>query len=105
MYAGRLRTVARIDRYEEVTDANGSIIKNWSVLKSDLRCSIEPITGTENFIGDRISNEVTHKINIRYTDITPKDRIVYNSRVFDIVNVLNWKELNKDLTILAKETL
>lgn len=105
MRAGQLRHVADLERYTESKDENGAMVKTWNVLKPDIRCSIEPITGTETFIRSDLVSEISHKINIRYTDVTTKDRIVYNGRVFDIIFPHNWKEINKDITLLVKERM
>lgn len=99
--AGTLKHQISIERYTEQQDLFGEPIKSWSVLNT-VRANLKPLNGKEEF-NIQIKNTVTHKITIRYTNITPKDRLTFNSRIFDIQYVLNINEENEELQILAEE--
>lgn len=68
--------------------------------------SIEPLSGKEYLEANKESNEITHRIRIRYTQgITNDMRIVYKNRVFDIQSIINVNERNKELQIMCIERL
>ena len=107
MRAGPLNKVVDIQQYTTLTDAYGEEVVSYVQLKNT-RASIKPITGTETFIDARLLNEVSHSVEIRYDsllNLNPKDRIVYDTRNFDIINVLNMNEKNVKYIILCKEEL
>lgn len=105
--AGTMRHLISIYENQEVTGVQGGISSNLVKVK-EVRASINPVTGNEIFINDTLTNEVTHKIGIRYINefsLTPKYFIEFGSRVFDIIQVLNFQEKKVNLIILAKERL
>ncbi|MGJ0336332.1 phage head closure protein [Aliarcobacter cryaerophilus] len=103
MRAGRLRQIIQIQRFIELVDDFGGIIQDWKTILT-ARAEIKPITAKEIFASNVVISEVTHKITIRYeVDILPKDRIIYNERVFDITGAINLDENNTVVEILAKE--
>jgi len=54
----------------------------------------------------KIELQVTHKIRIRYrSGITSKDRIIFGSRIFKIVSLINFEERNKTLDMLCIEDI
>lgn len=66
--------------------------------------SIKPITGREYQENEKDSNEITHRIRIRYTTgLTEKMRIVFGIRKFDIESIINVEELNRELLIKCIE--
>jgi SPP1 family predicted phage head-tail adaptor len=51
-----------------------------------------------------MTNEVTHKITLRYFDgLTTQHRITFDTRVFNISQVLNTAERNLETVVLALE--
>jgi SPP1 family predicted phage head-tail adaptor len=68
--------------------------------------SIEPLTGRESWLLPQVVGEVSHKITTRYVaGVTPKHRIRYGSREFDIVVARNLEERGIQLEILASESV
>ena len=102
--AGTLRHKILIQRAAETTGTMGSVKNTWNNIKTT-RASIKPTTGNEWFVNENIVNDVDHFIILRKTDLTPVDRIVYNSRIFNIVRVLNDEERGNSLLVLAKERI
>ena len=67
--------------------------------------SIEPLTGREYFSARQENAEVTTRITIRFLkNVTPDMRVVFGSRVFEVVSVINPKELNQSLVLMCRET-
>jgi SPP1 family predicted phage head-tail adaptor len=102
---GDLRHRVIIQRVNEAQNDTGEIVQSWATYVSAW-CQILPLSGSE-FIAARQANaEVTHTIKCRYyRGITPRMRILYGSRVFEILAVMNWGERNEELRIMAKETV
>lgn len=68
--------------------------------------SINPISGKEFFSAEKVSSEVSHKINMRYIPgISPDMRIQFRERLFHIISVINFQERNIELQLLCKELI
>ena len=107
MRAGPLKKVVSVGKYTTTLDSYGQEVVTYTTLQ-DIRASINPATGNEVYMNDRLINEVSHKIEIRYNatlNLNPKDVLVYNSRTFNIISVINWNEGNDRLIVLCKEKL
>jgi len=105
--AGVLRHVILIQRLIDSVGSMGQVVHTWANLL-DTRAYVKPLTGGEWYITEKIRNEVTHQLVIRdprNERFTGKDRIIFGSRIFDIVSVLNFEEREMHLIILAKERL
>lgn len=102
--AGTLRHKILIQRAANTTGSMGSVKSTWNNIKIT-RASINPTTGTEWFINESIVNDVDSFIILRKTDLIPADRIIYNSRIFNIVRVLDDRERRNSLLVLAKERI
>lgn len=102
--AGALRHKIVIQRQVLSVDEFGSAVVTWTNIK-ETRASINPSTGEEWFINNELTNQVDHVINLRYTDLSSADRIIYDNRVFNLVRVLNDQEKRVSFIVLAKERL
>ena len=100
--AGNLRKKITIQRTTVTLDSTNAALNDW-VNYSQVRAALEPIKGDELFISDTMKGEVDYYIIIRKTDITNKDRIVYDGEVFDIKYILNENERSVKLLIFAKK--
>jgi len=107
MRAGKLRHKITIQYCPEPQsqDSYGAVIKNWSDYAT-VWASIEPARGREFWESQQINAEVTAKITIRYlAGITPKMRVKYGSRIFEIISVINPEERNRELQLMVKESI
>ncbi len=107
MRAGPLRNAVNVQKYTITLDTMGQEVVSYTPLQ-DIRASINSVTGKEMYMNERLINEVTHKIEIRYNaslNLNPKDRLVFKTRNFDIVSVINWNETNDRLVVLCTEDL
>lgn len=106
---GRLRHTVSIQRASSAQDASGHPSEDWSEI-GQIKASIEPLTGVERTTGQQSIADVSHRIVMRYvpgvsSGITPKDRILFGTRIFDLAAVLNLEERNLMLEIMAKERI
>lgn len=68
------------------------------------RAAVMPQGGREFDLMDQMHGEVTHKITIRYrSGVRPEQRVLFGTRVFQIVSVLNWSEMNRWLILTCVE--
>jgi SPP1 family predicted phage head-tail adaptor len=92
----------------EAQGSNGEITQSW-VLLATKRASIEPITGREYWDGNQTLADQSFILKTSYdttsATITPKGRILFGSREFDIITKVNPSELNEELHFMCKEKL
>jgi SPP1 family predicted phage head-tail adaptor len=102
---GKLRHRITIEQVDETQDAGGEMLGNWSVY-AIVQASIQPISGREYFAAQSTQADVTHRINLRHlTGVTPKMRVKYGSRIFDILSVINVDERNRELQLMCRESV
>lgn len=97
-----------IQTLTDAQDALGGPTESWATLAT-VWASIEPFTGREYFQFDKTNGTTTHRIKVRYSSdiasMTPKDRITYSGRTFNISSIINLQEANEVLEIMAEEVL
>jgi SPP1 family predicted phage head-tail adaptor len=102
---GKLRHRITIEQVTETQDIDGSVIETWTTFAT-AQASIEPVSGREYFAAQSTQAEVTHRIRLRYlSGVTPKMRVNYNSRIFDILSVININERNRELQLMCRESV
>ena len=68
--------------------------------------SVDPASGSEIISGQQQSGEITHKIKTRHnTSVVITDRIVFDSRTFEIIFIRNVQERNHWQELLCKEVV
>ena len=88
MRAGRLREIANIQSFTESISGSGQVTRGWTALFSNVFCLVEPVRGKENYQHDKTNAEMTHRIKMRWHNgVTPKMRVIWNSRTFNIVEI------------------
>jgi SPP1 family predicted phage head-tail adaptor len=77
---------------------------DWEALGSGY-CKIEPASGQELTETEQMVAQVTHRITTRWQPLglSPKDRIVYGSRVFNLISVVDVGEDGKWIEAMAVE--
>jgi len=107
MQIGKLRHKVYLKSNTTSQNDYGEATDSWST-DSTVWAAIEPLRGRELLHAQQISAEVTYKITIRYTStVTPDDRVVKadDSRIFEIVSVINPEERDEYLELLCKEII
>ena len=72
---------------------------------------IQPLSGREARIADRVAAEVTHQITVRYRSdlddpqVVARMRVLFRGRIFSIHAALNDDEANVAIILLASEGL
>ncbi len=93
----------------ETADSFGQMVPSWSTLLmvwANLKPSLTLLGSGEKVNAMQLYGTATHVITMRYLPsqaVTPKMRLLYGSRAFNIVSVINVDEANLTLQIHAKE--
>lgn len=105
MRSGRLRHKIQIITISNVRDEHGGSSEGETLL-TETMAEIKPISGSERFMSNQTFAEATAQILCRYiAGVTPKHKIKFVDRYFDILGVQNKDERNIELIIIAKETV
>jgi len=103
MEAGRLRHRVLLQSVSEGRDTAGAIVETWSDI-AEVWGSVEPLRGDEFFESQRVDAELTYRIRIRYRPgLKSKDRVLYDSRTFDIRRVININERRAETHLMCRE--
>lgn len=103
MRAGRLRHRITIENPVESPGAYNEARFIWQKL-IDTWASVKPLQGREYFASQQAQSEVTHEVMMRYCEgITPRSRVVFGERVFDIRGVINTDERCIELKLMCVE--
>lgn len=105
---GKLRHKIAIQQLSESTDSPGGLVDTWTTL-AERMAEIVPMVGREAFNGQQEQSMLNVKFRLRYDStlsvVTPKMQVIYDSRTFDIVSVVNIDERNIELIFMCEEVL
>lgn len=105
MRSGKLRHEITIQAVTTTQDGYGGQTESWSTFAT-VRASVEPLQGREYFAAQQVQAEVTTRFRIRYlSGVTPKMRVLYDGRTFNVASVINPNERSHELHIMAVEAV
>ena len=105
MKIGKLRHRVRIQAYTAGRDSFGAEEPAWTDVAT-VWASITPVSGKEYFASAQTNAEVSTKVTMRYrSGITPKMRVVFGARIFEIISALNFEERGVELNLMCKESV
>ena len=108
--AGALKQRIRVERPNTTTDRLGGPTRTW-ITVATVWADIQPLSGREAVIANKLSAEITHQITVRYQPVfdNPQQvsqlRVLYRSRIFNIHSALNDDEQRVALILLVSEGL
>ena len=106
MRAGKLRHKLLIQTNTPSADSvTGEPVKSWATTWTAYG-EIIAVTGGEKWLANTTSPDLTHVINVRghsSVDITPSMRILFGTRVFEILRAQNMSEIDKRWQIQCRE--
>jgi len=106
LQAGQLRHRVTIQVASEARNSHGEMIQTWAAIdRGTVWAMIERAGGTEQLVNSQTQAIATHKLTLRYRNltITNEHRILFNSRVFNIVSVENIDERNVVYELMCQE--
>ncbi len=103
MTAGALRHRVVVEQTTESQSASGAVSDTWTAFATRW-ASIEALTGRERFEAQQLDADVDYRIEMRFlAGVTPKMRVKFGTRLFDIGAAFDPKGRKRKLVILAKE--
>jgi SPP1 family predicted phage head-tail adaptor len=106
--AGQLNHRIRIQQPTTVKDSLGAPTQVWTDVAT-VWADIQPLSGREARIADRVSAELTHQITVRHCpdlddpQAVSRMRVLFRGRTFSIHAALNDDEANVSVILLASE--
>ena len=106
--SGELNRRVRLQQRSTSQDSFGEPVLTWIDLMT-VWAAIQPLSGRELELAQKVASEVTHRISLRYqpsltdTRWVASLRALYKTRIFNIQAVLNEDEANVLIHLLAAE--
>lgn len=89
MDIGQLRHKVQLQNYYTSRNSVGETLKVW-VTYATAWAAIQDLSGSTTQAAEKERAETTHKIRVRYNGtISEQDRVVYDSRTFEVLGVVN----------------
>ena len=103
MRAGKLRHRVVIKEKVVSRDGYGEEDVTWTAVDT-VWASIEPLRGREFLESRQEQADVSHRVRMRYQgSIVPTMRVLYGTRVFEVVSVVNPVERDISLELMCRE--
>ena len=104
--AGDLRHRVAIQSRTQVRTAQGGFTYTWATVNT-VWARIAPATGNEYFFSDEVRSKMTHFVKCRAQTaaVLPDMRLLYGTRIFNIVGVQRVDEVQHELNIAAVENV
>lgn len=106
MRAGILRHRVSLQSRSETRDAMGGTTFSWATYATRW-ARIETTGGAESPVGVGVASETTHTVTMRYDStlsaVVPRDRVLFGSRVLDVVAVVRDEQRPITLMLTCKE--
>jgi SPP1 family predicted phage head-tail adaptor len=105
MQAGKLRHRVELQRADISIDSHGDQSKAWTTL-AEVWAAIEPLSGREFLQASGVASDITVRITMRGRSdfaLTPKDRVKFGTRTFDIRHVIDWGDRGIETQLLCTE--
>lgn len=110
MQISRLRHRVSLQRLlpgSPAQDAGGVPDEQWTTLFT-CWADVAPLRGRELVAAQQVASEVTGTVRIRYRSdfqLTSKDRVLFDTRVYDVVSVVNHDERNREVILYVRENV
>ena len=100
---GKLRHRALIEQPNPTPDGGGGGDQAWAMVAT-VWAAVEPVSGREVRVAEKLNAEITHKVTIRYRDdVDASMRFDFGGRKLRIRAVINPLERNIWLECLCEE--
>jgi len=104
MRIGPLRHRVAINNPAASQDEYGDDSARTYTTAATVWASVEPISGREMLSAQQQHAETSHRIRMRFTtNVTQESRLVWESRTFEVVSLIDNKETKQMIELLCKE--
>jgi len=100
--AGLMRHRVGIQTASTSRDAAGQVTQSWST-STTVWARIEAVSGDERNQAAQVEGRLTHRVTIRYRDISPASRLLFGSRVLNILAVRHEENVTGTTIIDCRE--
>jgi SPP1 family predicted phage head-tail adaptor len=105
MGAGKRDKRVSIQEKTVTIDNIGNQTETWVTIAT-VWAAIAPLNGREYWAARQINAEATTRVTIAYRRrVTPEHRLLFGSRVLEIIEIVNPSEGNVELVLLCKEAI
>ena len=92
-----------VQQATKTRDAHGGEVETWTTCKT-WWCRIRVTGGGEKYVNQQTTAEATHYLEGRYVSgVKPTMRVLYGSRVFNILLAQDFDERHETLKLFCKE--
>lgn len=103
MDIGKMTTLLTLQQAGKAPDGMGGGKVTYTDITS-LWGNVRPLSGTEYFAGQKLTNKVTHRIRIRYDErVKAKHRFVDGNRIFEIEAAFDPDERKAEMLCICAE--
>jgi SPP1 family predicted phage head-tail adaptor len=104
MAAGKLDRIIRIRRATLVDDGF-SQVEQWVTLPEKIWAHFLDVSDGERYRANQVQSNITSRFQIRYSEfsltITPKDQILFEGKIYDIVGIKQMEQRRRMFEITA----
>ncbi len=105
MISGKLNKMITIQSAVETQSAIGEVTTTWQLMAT-VWAGITPLVGAELYRLKSVDAKISVKVRIRYiAGISTKMRLLYGSRVLNILSIVNIREKDKEIVLMCEEIL
>jgi len=101
---GMMRKRVTLQNVSAVRDSNYGGVTTSAAAAATVWASIDPISARERLrLGENVA-EATHVVKVRYTtNVAQTSRVVYGSRTFEVLSLIDVEERGKVIHLICKE--
>lgn len=105
MKAGDLRHQVTIQRLVQGQGASGEVTLTWTPFAT-VWGAVEPLSGREYWQAQQTASETSIRVRVRYlAGVVPTMRVLYGSRVFEILSIVDQEERHRELQLMCRELI
>lgn len=98
-----MRHTVKLQSVTRTADGMGGFTTSWAT-EATVPAAIWPVSAKERIRSESPTMTTTHRVQIRYHEgVSPKWRVVFGDRYFNIVSVINKEERNYQMDLLCEE--
>lgn len=102
--AGKFRHSIEIQSPVGTQDSYGASTGYTTI--ASIRGNVNNLNGRTLYQASQVNSEVSIKVTIRYrSDVQPKQRIKYGSRIFEILSIIDIGEYHRIMELMCKELI
>ncbi len=103
---GKYRHLFSVRQVTETQSATGAPSKTYVTKFASVHGLVNELSGLELIRGQRVDADVSMLVKTRWQPtITPKDEILYNGQVLEIVAAINPDSVNRELYLYCKKAV